>query len=164
MKMVICLLLFSACLPIGALAQKSTAAFKQSPEQISRFIQDAYEKRQRITVHAQMLVYERRGSECVQVEKVRRVNGIVLRFSSDKTFTISEYRGFAPFMDDTEGGGFQIQYTICLSKVIAVKKQNQFLRVIRDTGETAGFIGTSAALVPTIPVILILAKAGKVDW
>ena len=89
-------------------------------------------------------MYERQGTECVLVEKARRVNGIVTGISLDETFTIREYRGFAPFMDDTEGGGFQIQHTICFSKVVSVKKQHQFLRVIRDTGETARFRGLQA--------------------
>ena len=165
MQQIIYVLLFSFFLPVVSLAQNSAPNLNQaSTELMNRLIKEAYEKGSRVTVQAKMIGYERRGSECVQVEKIRRVNGTVISFSPDEAFTIKEYRGFAPFMERTQDTGFQMQHTICLSKVLAIKKQNQLLRVIRDTGETAGFIGFSAAAVPTIPVILILASAGKVDW
>jgi len=166
MQQVFYILLFSFFLPVVSLAQNSAPKSNQaSTEHMNRLIKEAYEKGSRITVQAKMYGYERRGSECVQVEKIRLVSGTVISFSPDEAFTIKEYRGFAPFMDKTQDTGlFQMQHTICLSKVLAIKKQNQLFRVIRDTGETAGFIGFSAAAVPTIPVILILASAGKIDW
>lgn len=154
----------NCCLPSETPTSQALRHSKKSPEQITQYIKEAYETKRRITVKAWMYAYERQGTECVLVEKVRSVSGVITSFSSGETFTVKEYRGFAPFMSDSEGGGFQIQHTLCFSKVIAVKEQNQFLRMMRDTGETAGFIGFGAAMVPTIPVVLILARAGKIDW